>query len=75
MPPAGSLLLNGADLGTNVLDKRALPPGEHEITARFKGAQETRRVVIQAGESVVLAPFVLVTADDADPAAPHGASP
>jgi len=75
LPPAGTLVVNGVDLGTNVLDKRALPAGEHEITARFKGAQETRRVVIQAGESVVLTPFVLVTADDADPAAPHGASP
>jgi serine/threonine protein kinase len=75
MPPAGSLLLNGADLGTNVLDKRALPPGEHEITARFKGAQETRKVVVKAGESVVLKPFILVAADEADPAAPQGASP
>jgi hypothetical protein len=76
IPPAGTLVLDGNDLGTNVLNRRSLPAGTYDLIARFKDKSEARRVTLQPGQSLVLDPFRLAQPDDPqDAPAPESGAP
>ena len=63
-PAAGTLLLDGRDLGTHVLTTRAVPAGDHVLMARFQNRETTRKITVEAGVTLELPPMDLTRPED-----------
>ena len=64
-PAAGNLVLDGKDLGTNLLRNKAIPAGQHTLRARFldrESALET--FVLEAGQNLQLKSINLTRPED-----------